>query len=142
MFSLGRAALLTGLACLLLTTTLSCSDRDRMSDLIGQWRLVEFVPAGISVESEVTVEFQGSSNARGQAGCNNYQATYEARRSGLLRINVYAVTEMACTGDPDPLEFEAGFLATLEEATEFELEGDRLVIHSAKDGGVLEFVRR
>jgi heat shock protein HslJ len=117
--------------------------------LVGSWLLVsitqgegtELVPPG---EAEPMLEFTaeadptGSRRFGGSGGCNRIMGGYDAGRTGRLAIGRGpAMTMMAC---PEPvMSLEQAFLAALESASSYRIDGDRLTI--GFDGGELHLQR-
>jgi heat shock protein HslJ len=96
------------------------------------WVLDKTIP-----ESEITAEFADGEVA-GSAGCNTYTGTYASTRAAgknTIRIGPLASTMMAC--DEPVMDQERLYLAALEAATEYTIEGFTLSI--AYPGGTLLF---
>ena len=96
------------------------------------WLLDKTIPG-----SEITAEF-GDGQVSGSAGCNTYQGTYRSTRAAgqnTIEISSLATTRMMC--DEPLMEQEALYLAALEAATEYTVEGFALSIEYA--GGELLF---
>jgi heat shock protein HslJ len=113
--------------------------------LVGDWQLVaivleggdEMVPVGEALPTlSFTAEADptGSRRFGGSGGCNRIMGGYDAGRTGRLAISRGpAMTMMAC---PDPvMSLEQAFVAALESASAYAIEGNGLSIHF--DGGVL-----
>lgn len=89
------------------------------------------------VDGEITAEF-ADGQVSGSAGCNTYSGTYVSTRAvgkNTIRIGSLAATMMAC--DAPLMDQEELYLAALESATEYTIEGFTLSI--AYPGGVLLF---
>ncbi len=72
----------------------------------------------------------------GNGGVNQYSGTYEVDGS-KLRIGPLASTKMA--GEPAVMEQEAAYLANLEAAGAYKVNGDTLTIKDSSANTVLEF---
>jgi heat shock protein HslJ len=103
------------------------------------WLLDKTIPG-----SEITAEFTpatgtGDAEVKGSAGCNTYTGTYVilTRAVGRNRIEIgpLATTRMAC--DEALMEQESLYLAALEAATHYRIEGFTLTI--VYPGGELLF---
>jgi heat shock protein HslJ len=73
----------------------------------------------------VTIRFEGA-EAGGSAGCNTYGGSYEAdAASGSISFSDLFATLMACE-DEAVMQLEASFLEALNNASNYEIEGDTL----------------
>ncbi len=75
----------------------------------------------------------------GNATCNQYFAQYSVN-GGQLEISNGGSTQMACL-TPELADQEQAYLAAIEKAEAFEIDGDALRI-TCSDGQVLDFVER
>jgi hypothetical protein len=96
------------------------------------WLLDKTIPG-----SEITALFSNG-QVSGSAGCNTYQGTYRSTRAAggnTIEFGPLATTRMTC--DEALMEQEQIYLAALESATEYTLEGFALTI--TYPGGTLLF---
>ncbi|MEJ2211924.1 MAG: META domain-containing protein, partial [Anaerolineae bacterium] len=96
------------------------------------WLLDKTIPG-----SEITALF-ANGQVSGSAGCNNYNGTYRSTRaagSNTIEFGPLATTRMMC--DEPLMEQESLYLAALESATGYTLEGFALTI--TYPGGSLIF---
>jgi hypothetical protein len=87
------------------------------------WLLDKTIPG-----SEITALF-ANGQVSGSAGCNTYQGTYRSTRAAgenTIEFGPLATTRMMC--DEPLMEQEALYLAALEAATEYTIEGFALSI--------------
>ncbi len=89
------------------------------------------------VDHETTVEFGADGNLGGNAGCNRYFAEYSAD-GGNLTIGSAGSTMMACE-PAELMQQEARFLANLQAAVSFVIQGEQLQIADAEGQTVLTF---
>jgi heat shock protein HslJ len=106
--------------------------------LAGEWRLDRLMGAPDSdpAKSEFRLQADGAFSAT--VGCNRVfgRAKIEGDKA---RFGPVATTRMAC---PPPLDArEAGFLAALEAARGFRLEGERLALLNEKGEEIVAFTR-
>jgi heat shock protein HslJ len=87
--------------------------------------------------SEITADFQDG-QLIGNAGCNNYFASYQVDGSNLT-IGSLASTEMYCMDPPALMDQEITYLAVLESAMSYQLVEDRLIILDAEGQIILTF---
>jgi hypothetical protein len=96
------------------------------------WLLDKTIPG-----SEITAVF-ANGQVNGSAGCNTYQGTYRSTRAAgknTIEIGPLATTRMMC--DQPLMDQEGLYLAALESATEYTVEGFALTI--TYPGGELLF---
>jgi heat shock protein HslJ len=90
--------------------------------------------------TEVTVAFGADGNLAGSAGCNNYTSSYQVEdpgaSSGPLSVGMAASTMMMCPGPEGIMEQESAYLAALQSAATYEIQGTQLAIAGA-DGTTL-----
>jgi hypothetical protein len=96
------------------------------------WLLDKTIPG-----SEITAVF-ANGQVSGSAGCNNYQGTYRSTRAAdknVIEFGPLATTRMIC--DEPIMDQEGLYLAALEAATEYTIEGFALTVNYP--GGTLLF---
>jgi heat shock protein HslJ len=114
-----------------------------VTDLKGvRWVLVSYLnDAGETVEAladrEVTLEFREDGQLGGNAGCNNYFAGYTVDGANLT-VSQAGSTMMACMPE-EVMQQEARFLANLQAAATFAIDGEQLHIANAEGETVLTF---
>jgi heat shock protein HslJ len=87
-------------------------------------------------DTDVTAIFGTDDRLGGSAGCNTYNASYTVD-GNKITIGLGISTMMAC---PQPImDQEAAYLAALQTAATFAIEGDQLTISDAKGATVLTF---
>lgn len=86
---------------------------------------------------EVTAEFGADGRVGGNAGCNSYFAGYTVDGDALT-ISQAGSTMMACD-PPEVMQQEADFLAALQSAATFSIDGEQLLIANAGGETVLTF---
>ena len=88
--------------------------------------------------SRVTAEFRDGKLA-GSAGCNRYSGSYKLD-GDKLTIGQAASTMMACADPAGVMEQESAYLAALESATTYTIDGDTLVPTRADGAQAVSFV--
>lgn len=81
---------------------------------------------------EVTATFGEDGRLTGNAGCNSYNAAYEAS-GGTISINAPVSTRMACADPEGVMEQETAYLTALEGAAFYRIRADRLEILSTEE---------
>jgi len=85
----------------------------------------------VVADTEITAEFvSDEQTVKGSAGCNSYFGSYEVEGSQLSIPGPIAVTEMACLEPEGIMDQEQEYLAILESAETFKIEGNQLQINS------------
>lgn len=87
--------------------------------------------------STITLVFDTDGQAGGSAGCNTYGGSYEVQ-GDQLRFGELISTLMACV-DQGVMEQEMAYLAALQSADRFAIDGDMLRIWYDDENGVLVF---
>jgi heat shock protein HslJ len=85
---------------------------------------------GVLEGTRLTMAFGSDGKLSGSAGCNNYQAAFQAG-GGALRIDPPTATRMMCGQPEGRMAQEAQFLAALASATSSRREADRLELRTA-----------
>ncbi len=116
----------------LTTTTTTTSTLPDVNPLAKTfWRLVSYTGetgAHTALEqTDVTLNFDAGKNQfGGVAGCNQYGGEYTIKGSALTTGSIYQ-TEMYCN-DEAVMQQERDYLEALQDAEQFEIDGDTLTI--------------
>ena len=86
---------------------------------------------GVLEGTEITLNFD-ETDLYGNAGCNNYFAGYAVKGKHIL-IDPPGATMMFCEAPEGAMAQEAAYLAALESAATFRIEGDQLWLRTAED---------
>ena len=95
----------------------------------------------VLAETRLTAVFDTSGTLTGFAGCNDYNASYKAS-APQISIGPVASTRKHCEEPPGVGEQEAGYLAALETAAAYRVEGSRLELRTADGSLAVELGRR
>ncbi len=101
------------------------------------WRLINFrTPTAVTSSiagADVTATF-ADGKVSGNAGCNNYSATYTGGNdtSGPLTIGAIALQQKACTSPEGVMQQEQGYAAALATVVKFETLGNKLTLLNAQ----------
>lgn len=79
--------------------------------------------------SQITVSFGEDGKVTGSAGCNRYFASYQ-QTGGELNIGSPGATRMFCAEPKGLMEQEQHFLAALQKAKRYQLDGDQLTLRT------------
>lgn len=85
--------------------------------------------------TSLAAEFSEDGKLSGSAGCNRFTSTYEVSGKAL-KIGQAGVTRMFCGEPAGRMEQETQFLAALQGATTFSMEGSKLELRNA-DGALM-----
>jgi heat shock protein HslJ len=102
-----------------------------------RWTVVSMYNGRGGVESlipgsTVTMEFDTSGQVRGGSGCNTYSAGYRVNGSSIS-IDQPASTGMFCDSPEGVMQQEQQFLATLNAARTFDVQGNQLHVRLGSD---------
>jgi heat shock protein HslJ len=89
--------------------------------------------------TEITALFAEDGTLSGKAGCNNYTASYTVD-GNQISIGPGATTRMMCAEPAGIMEQEAAYVAALETAATYTIQGDVLELRTAEDALVARFV--
>jgi heat shock protein HslJ len=93
----------------------------------------------VIIGTEITAVFGEDGTLSGSAGCNNYTASYEADDAGNISIGPAATTRMMCSDPEGIMEQENEYLASLETAATYNVEGERLQLRTAENSLAADF---
>jgi len=94
----------------------------------------------VIIGTELTAVFGEDGTLSGSAGCNDYNAAYEADDDGNISIGPAAATRKMCSEPEGIMEQESQYLAALGTAATYRLEADRLELRTAEGALVANFV--
>ena len=113
--------------------------------LVGTSWLLTFYNNGkggmqsVIIDTEITADFSEDGTMSGSAGCNRYNTSFEAA-DDTISIGVAASTEMACMDPEGIMEQEIQYLAALQNAATYTIQGDRLEIRDENGSGVAYYI--
>jgi heat shock protein HslJ/LysM repeat protein len=93
----------------------------------------------VIIGTEITAVFGEDGNLTGNAGCNDYSAPYEADDQGNISIGPAVTTFMECSEPEGIMGQEQEYLAALETAATYRVEGDTMEMRTAEDSQVASF---
>jgi heat shock protein HslJ len=111
--------------------------------LDGDWKVSGFnngrdAVVGLAGDAPITLSFEKAA-VSGNAGCNTFRGGYVVDGKGV-KIGPLGATRMACA--EDLMKQEREFLAALESAVKWAVEGDTLDMHRADGQRALTAQRR
>ena len=83
-------------------------------------------------DTRITMDFGTDGRITGRAGCNSYSAGYRVNGSGIT-IEQPAATSLWCGEPKGVMDQEANFLAALQSAATFRIDGNLLDMRTAAD---------
>ncbi len=87
---------------------------------------------GVLLGTEISANFGADGQVSGNAGCNQYFASYSVD-GNAIEIGQTATTFMFCEEPPGVMEQESEYLAALQSAATYRIEGDMLEMRTAAD---------
>jgi heat shock protein HslJ len=104
------------------------------------WRLTALYVTQVPMpEPAITLSFDAAGQLRGDAGCNSYNAAY-AVQGNVISIGPLATTGKLC--DERVNAQEGSYLNALPSVSNFEIQGNQLVLRSAGGQELLRYVRQ
>jgi heat shock protein HslJ len=94
----------------------------------------------VIIGTEITAEFDQDGSLAGSAGCNNYNTTYEVDGENIT-IGPAATTRMMCGKPEGIMDQENQYLAALQSAATFRMQGDKLELRTADGALAVAFAR-
>ena len=95
----------------------------------------------VLVATELTAAFGKDGNLTGFAGCNDYNAPYKGT-APKISIGPVASTRKACAEPAGVMDQEIQYLAALETAATYRIEGTRMEMRTSAGALAAEFQRR
>jgi heat shock protein HslJ len=117
------------------------------SDLAGSaWSVTAYnngnqAVVGLIEGTELTAVFGADGTVSGTSGCNNFSGGYMADGAGAIQIGPLVSTMMACSDPEGVMEQEMQYLAALQTAATYRMEGDTMEMRTAEDALAAMFVR-
>jgi heat shock protein HslJ/uncharacterized lipoprotein YbaY len=94
----------------------------------------------VIIDTEITANFGEDGQVTGRASCNNYFGPYEAQ-DGNISMGPFGATEMWCSEPEGIMDQESQYLAALETAATYKIEGHRLSMRTADGAMAVNFQR-
>ena len=110
------------------------------------WVLVSYGdpsdPQAVLEGSEITAEFDSvEGTVKGLAGCNSYFGNYEVDGNAIT-FGLLGATLMACLEPEGIMQQESAYLAALDSAVTYRIQGDKLEIRNADGAVALQFIAK
>lgn len=111
----------------------------------SSWEVISYnngreAVVSLIIGSEITADFGEDGQLTGNAGCNNYFGPYEAEGENIS-MGPFGSTRMACSEPEGVMEQESEYLAALETAATYKIEGLTMNMRTA-DGATAANFRR
>lgn len=107
-------------------------------DLAGSsWEVISYnngreAVVSVILDTEITATFGEDGQLTGNAGCNNYFGAYETDGENIS-MGPFGTTRMACQEPEGIMEQESEYLAALETAATYKIEGVTMNMRTADD---------
>lgn len=108
------------------------------------WYLIAFNQAGASKSilpgTEITALFDNQGTVAGSAGCNQYNAPYQATLNSLT-IKAPASTKMSCNSPAGIMSQETAYLTTIQGASSYTIANGILTIRDSSGRDLLTYAK-
>jgi len=94
----------------------------------------------VQLGTDINAAFGGSGEVTGNAGCNEYFATYLTSDNAIMVGNI-GVTRKFCTTPPGIMEQEAAYLAALQSAVSYTVDGNQMTMRNGADAIAVTMLR-
>lgn len=134
--------------------TLSDADGDELATYQAQsqnlegtsWQVISYnngkqAVVSVVAGSELTADFGTDGRLTGSTGCNNYNGEYKVD-GNKITIGPLASTMMFCNDPAGVMDQETQFLAALQSAATYKLEGNRLELRTQDDALAADLQRK
>jgi heat shock protein HslJ len=121
----------------------SCKPSAKVGITDNTWMLIELNGNPIKNDSSSQripqIVFRSAENKfNGNTGCNSMAGTYELKENNRILLTGIFSTKMACMNN---MEIEGQFLNALEQADNYTLTGDTLILNKARMAPLARFKR-
>jgi heat shock protein HslJ/uncharacterized lipoprotein YbaY len=111
----------------------------------SSWEVVSYnngreAVVSVIIGTEITANFGEDGQLTGNAGCNNYFGPYEVDGENIS-MGPFGTTRMACQEPEGVMEQESEYLAALETAATYKIEGLTMNMRTADGATVANFRR-
>ena len=79
----------------------------------------------------ITAQFGPEGQLSGFSGCNDYSGTYTIGQDGTVKMGPISATKKTCTEPANVMEQESQYLAALQSAATFQVQGSTLTAQNA-----------
>ena len=123
------------------------SYKAQSQDLAGtSWTAVGYnngkqAVVSVTIGTELTADFGKDGNLTGNSGCNDYNGSYKVD-GNKISIGPLASTMMFCSDPEGVMDQEAQYLAALQSAATYRIEGTRLELRTADGALAADFTKK
>jgi len=122
---------------------LTFAPREPMTLTGTDWKAIGYnngkqAVVSLITDTEITAVFDKGGKLTGNAGCNNYTATYEVDGENIS-IGPAATTRKMCAEPEGVMEQETLYLAALTEVNIYAIDGDRLQLRTSKGSLIADY---
>lgn len=104
----------------------------------SEWQLQSIAGQAVLPQPAATLAFPQAGQVAGHGSCNRFFGSVDIERD-RLKFGPLGATKMACIGGAGEQEYR--YLAALQKAQRYEVQGDTLLIHTEGANQPLRFVR-
>lgn len=109
---------------------------EEIASLEREINLVQYLPVEEFVEegSNITIAFTPDDGARGNAGCNDYEAGFTVLADGTMLFEGLQVGSQVCMVPTGVMTQELNFFRILYETDSYEIKDGRLTLNADREG--------
>ncbi len=89
----------------------------------------------------ITAQFGPDGKLSGFGGCNDYSGTYTIGQDGAVKMGPISAAKKSCTQPANVMEQESQYLAALQSAATFQVQGTSLTAQNANGELAVQFER-
>ena len=109
------------------------------------WSAIMFNDGGTAIVNvtgvQITATFGADGQVSGFGGCNNYAATYTTGADNAIQIGPIMATQKACSDPANVMEQESQYLAALQSAVVYQVQGQTLEMQNSDGQMAVQFLR-
>ena len=109
------------------------------------WNAIMFNNGSAGIASvigvAITVQFGPDGKLSGFSGCNDYTGTYTIGQDGTVTMGPISATKKTCTEPANVMEQESQYLAALQSAATFQVQGNSLTAQNVDGQLAVQYER-
>ncbi len=112
----------------------------------SQWQVLAYnngrnAVVSLLLGTEISANFEDDNQVSGNAGCNDYFGDFESQEAGAITVGSLGSTFRFCERPAGVMEQEAQYLAALQSAATYKVEGNFLEMRDGKDAIAVQLTR-
>jgi heat shock protein HslJ len=94
----------------------------------------------VLADTRITANFGQDGVVSGNAGCNDYSGSYQTD-GNAISVGALAVSAMICAEPEEIMQQETDYLAALQSAATYQIDGNRLELRTASGAIAVQLTR-